>query len=470
MAPQTELRQRVVAKTDVPVTAQKTFTWQEVAGHNTAASAWIIIRGKVYDVTEWANKHPGGREMVLLHAGREATDTFDSYHPFSDKAESILKKYEIGTFTGPTEFPTFKPDTGFYKECRKRVGEYFKKNKLHPQAGFAGLWRMTIVFAVAAVALYGMHFSSCFSVQLAAAALFGVCQALPLLHVMHDSSHASYTNVPFFHYVVGRFAMDWFAGGSMVSWLNQHVVGHHIYTNVAGSDPDLPVNMDGDVRRIVDRQVFKGMYAFQHLYLPPLYGVLGLKFRIQDFTETFGSHTNGPVRVNPHALSTWVAMICSKSFWAFYRIYLPLAVLQMPLKTYLAVFFLAEFVTGWYLAFNFQVSHVSTECGYPCGDEAKLALEDEWAVSQVKTSVDYAHGSWLTTFLAGALNYQVVHHLFPSVSQYHYPAIAPIVKEVCKEYGIKYAILPDFSTAFVAHLKHLRNMGKQGIPATIHMG
>lgn len=64
-----------------------------------------------------------------------------------------------------------------------------------------------------------------------------------------------------------------------------------------------------------------------------------------------------------------------------------------------------------------QVSHVSTECDYPLGAEAKDMIEDEWAVSQVKSCVDYGHGSWMVAFLSGALNYQVTHHLFPGVSQ-----------------------------------------------------
>lgn len=42
---------------------------------------------------------------------------------------------------------------------------------------------------------------------------------------------------------------------SFTAWINQHVVGHHIHTNVAGVDPDLPVNFTSDFRRIVKRQV-----------------------------------------------------------------------------------------------------------------------------------------------------------------------------------------------------------------------
>lgn len=92
---------------------------------------------------------------------------------------------------------------------------------------------------------------------------------------MHDSSHAAYTKNSRMWGLVGRFTLDWFAGANLSSWLNQHVVGHHIYTNLgedewkcfhieilfliyfptAGVDPDLPVNFESDMRRIVDRQV-----------------------------------------------------------------------------------------------------------------------------------------------------------------------------------------------------------------------
>ncbi|ETM02781.1 hypothetical protein L917_00858 [Phytophthora nicotianae] len=465
-------RKPAVAAAAAADKAAATYTWQDVAKHNTAKSAWVIIRGIVYDVTEWADRHPGGRELVLLHAGRECTDTFDSYHPFSNRADKILAKYAIGKLVGGSEFPTYKPDTGFYRECCDRVNQYFKDNNLDPRSPYSGLWRMLIVAILGAVSYVGMNqmLSDNIYAHYAWGALFGVCQALPLLHVMHDASHAAITSSPTGWRLIGRLAMDWVAGANMLSWLNQHVVGHHIYTNVAGADPDLPVDFKSDVRRIVYRQVLLPIYKFQHIYLPPLYGVLGLKFRVQDIFETFISLTNGPLRVNPHSVGDWVEMIISKAFWAFYRIYIPLIVLQVDSARFWGVFFLAEFVTGWYLAFNFQVSHVSTACDYPGGDEEVSAIEDEWAISQIKSSVDYSHGSFLTAFLTGALNYQVTHHLFPGVSQYHYPAIAPIIIEVCKKYKIKYTVLPTFSDALAGHFEHLVVMGKMGKRVSVHMG
>jgi cytochrome b involved in lipid metabolism len=44
--------------------SKKGFKWEEVAEHNTPDSLWIAVRGKVYDVTNFAQKHPGGSDIV----------------------------------------------------------------------------------------------------------------------------------------------------------------------------------------------------------------------------------------------------------------------------------------------------------------------------------------------------------------------------------------------------------------------
>ncbi|KAG5462919.1 MAG: cytochrome b5-like heme/steroid binding domain-containing protein, partial [Olpidium bornovanus] len=49
------------------------FTWQELATHNTRQDAYVAVRGKVYDVTEFISRHPGGEDTLLLAAGRDAT-------------------------------------------------------------------------------------------------------------------------------------------------------------------------------------------------------------------------------------------------------------------------------------------------------------------------------------------------------------------------------------------------------------
>eukprot|EP00163_Fabomonas_tropica_P005870 TRINITY_DN1551_c0_g1_i1.p1 TRINITY_DN1551_c0_g1~~TRINITY_DN1551_c0_g1_i1.p1 ORF type:complete len:543 (-),score=148.07 TRINITY_DN1551_c0_g1_i1:264-1892(-) len=445
----------------------RSYTWEEVAEHNTEDDCWVSIAGKVYDITAWLPKHPGGDEHLLLCAGRDATDMFECYHPFTYKPHQILKKYEIGTLTS-TQFPAFPEDTdGFYATLRERVGAYFELTGKDHKAPLAGLWRMAIVLSVAFVAY--MTFNNPNSGALAtvfAACIFGACQALPLLHIMHDASHTAIGHSDRWWQWVGRSLMNWFAGASMTSWHHSHVIGHHVYTNVMGVDPDMPMAERGDIRRLVFKQIWAHYYKYQHIYLPPLYGLLGLKTRVQDFTETFFGRRNGPLAVNPLPWATWISHFVSKSSWFIWRFLFPYWYMGMTWQRMLWVNFIAELCTGWYLAFNFQVSHISTDAEYP---DADAGFKHNWAKHQVVTSVDYAHGDPLMTFLCGALNYQTVHHLFPSVSQYHYMDIAPIIVETCEEFGVKYNHLPHFKDAWGAHIDHLREMGEQGKVAHVHM-
>lgn len=449
MPPQTDFGGRSPA-------AAKTYTWQEVAKHNSAASCWIYVGDKVYDITAWLDRHPGGKEHLLLAAGRDCTDLFPSYHPFTDKPEAVLRKFEIGTIV-EKEFPQYKPDTGFYRDVRKRVGKYFEENNLDPKDPVPGLVRLAFIMATAYVTFVALcdpdrHWA----VRAGAALVFGACQALSLLHTMHDASHTSIGSSPWHWRVWGRLTMDWFAGADMTSWHNQHVVGHHVYTNVVGADPDLPVEMSGDIRRVAPQQLWSFVYKFQHVYLLVLYGLLGLKFRVQDVVGVLSAQ-NGPIRVNITDFSEHWWLLATKAFWVAWRIAVPLYVWGVPSGSFWALFFVSEFTTGYFLAFNFQVSHVSPSAVFP---DITSSFEDEWGPSQVKTTVDYDHGNAVMTFLCGALNYQTVHHLFPSVSQYHYPALAPIVLEVCNEYNVPYTIIPTFWQAFGLHIKHLRDMGE----------
>jgi cytochrome b involved in lipid metabolism len=47
----------------------KQYTWKEVAKHNSEESCWVALDRKVYDVTGFLEKHPGGKEYLLLAAG-----------------------------------------------------------------------------------------------------------------------------------------------------------------------------------------------------------------------------------------------------------------------------------------------------------------------------------------------------------------------------------------------------------------
>src|SRR3989338_2161049 len=54
------------------------------------AQLWILLYGKVYDVSEFADKHPGGREMIESACARNSTALFESYHLSSQSIARVF--------------------------------------------------------------------------------------------------------------------------------------------------------------------------------------------------------------------------------------------------------------------------------------------------------------------------------------------------------------------------------------------
>ena len=49
--------------------------FEELSKHNTEGNAWISINRKVYDISNYVNRHPGGR-IIMDQAGKEGTNVF----------------------------------------------------------------------------------------------------------------------------------------------------------------------------------------------------------------------------------------------------------------------------------------------------------------------------------------------------------------------------------------------------------
>ena len=56
------------------------YTMAEVGLHNKPDDCWVVIAGKVYDVSNFMEDHPGGAKALMLYAGQDGTEEFTMLH------------------------------------------------------------------------------------------------------------------------------------------------------------------------------------------------------------------------------------------------------------------------------------------------------------------------------------------------------------------------------------------------------
>jgi len=85
-----------------PSPATNKYSLSEIETHNTKENCWLVIDGKVYDVTPYIadGMHPG-KEAILEGCGKDATTLFNtrpmgSGTPHSNKARGYLDDFQVG--------------------------------------------------------------------------------------------------------------------------------------------------------------------------------------------------------------------------------------------------------------------------------------------------------------------------------------------------------------------------------------
>lgn len=117
--------ERSVIKTNLPL-----FSVEEVQQHHTEKDAWIVHRGKVYDVSEFLERHPGGKDILLAYAGQDVTTlmTQEELHKHTAFAYGWLGKYLIGRLKGDVSKGFYILDfKNFLRDCRLSL--YFLERK-----------------------------------------------------------------------------------------------------------------------------------------------------------------------------------------------------------------------------------------------------------------------------------------------------------------------------------------------------
>jgi fatty acid desaturase len=222
-------------------------------------------------------------------------------------------------------------------------------------------------------------------------------------------------------------------------WMNKHN-RHHANPNKIGRDPDIAADTVSFLEESAATR--KGVLAWMtrrqgYLFFPLLL-LEGVNLHAKSIISLSASM---PVK------GRWIELIMLA---ARFLIYFGLIFWLLPFGMAWAFIGVQLAVFGLYMGATFAPNHK----GMPIvPDQVKL----DFLSKQVRTSRNIA-GGWWATILMGGLNYQIEHHLFPSMPRPHLRAARILVREHCRSNDVPY-VESNLLSSYRTVVRYLNRVG-----------
>uniref|UniRef100_A0ACB8G2H9 Fatty acid desaturase 2 n=1 Tax=Sphaerodactylus townsendi TaxID=933632 RepID=A0ACB8G2H9_9SAUR len=382
-------------------TQMPSYTWEEIQKHNLRTDKWLVIERKVYNITQWVKRHPGGLRVISHYAGEDATDAFQAFHPELSFVRKFLKPLLIGELASgePSQDRDKNPQLVEDFRALRKTAEDMNLFKASPV--FFSLYLGHIILMEALAWLMVFYCGTNWITTIMLSVILAVSQA-QAGWLQHDFGHLSVFKKSVWNHLVHKFVIGHLKGAS-ANWWNHRHFQHHAKPNIFKKDPD--VNM-------------------LHLF------VLGNTQPVEDLA------------------------------WAF-SYYMRYFITYIPFYGVLGSLFLLTFVrfmeSHWFVWVT-QMNHIPMEI-----DREK---HRDWLSTQLAATCNIEQ-SFFNDWFSGHLNFQIEHHLFPTMPRHNYHKIAPLVKSLCAKYGVAYEEKP-LMRAFADIVGSLKKSGALWLDAYLH--
>jgi fatty acid desaturase len=261
----------------------------------------------------------------------------------------------------------------------------------------------------------------------------------------HDVGHRQVFSSQRASYGAGLLLGNLGIGLSCGWWVAKHN-RHHARPNTDGADPDIAAG--ALVFTAAQAQASRGtarlLYRYQaYLFFPMLLG------------EAIGLHVASihALRSQPCRHRYWEAALLAAHVAGY------LSVVFLVLSPVKAIAFIAvqQGVFGLYLGCSFAPNHKGMPILGP-------ADQSDFLRRQVLTSRN-VRGGWLTDLALGGLNYQIEHHLFPSMPRPNLRRSQALVAAFCNHKGLPYC-QTSLASSYAQALRHLNTTGRPARPGT----
>ena len=282
--------------------------------------------------------------------------------------------------------------------------------------------------------------------QLAVAAFLAVIFT-QLGFLGHDAGHRQISGSRRVSYVLGILLGNLGIGLSYGWWVGKHN-RHHAHPNTEDADPDIsiPVLAFSGGQAAGARGFSRILFRWQAYLFFPLLLLEALSLHVSSIRALAG-------RDGRRQLPEVTLLVLHVAG------YLTAVFVVLPPVKAIVFIVVQQGLFGLYLGVSFAPNHK----GMPI-----LAAGDktDFLRRQVLTSRN-VRGGWLTDLALGGLNYQVEHHLFPSMPRPNLRRSQPLISEFCRQHEVPYCEV-SLAASYTQALRHLSAVGRQvtALPAS----
>lgn len=400
---------------------------------------WVQVGDFEYDVTSMWKKHPGGA-VIRSFLGQDATDAFNQFHMNLPKAHKWLAKL-------PKRPAQKKKADGIDVEAefREWTEDLTRRGFFKPSYTYVVL-KIAEPILMYAIGCYLMaKFQTAWSIA-AAVVLFGQAN-VKFGWIQHEGGHTSLTTNNKVDKWLQAFAIGFGLSTCGFQWNRMHN-RHHATPQKINHDVDLDtLPLVGFFKGCVEKTrkslglpVSKTWLRLQaYFYVPAVCGC---------FLSLYWMY-------NLHLRTAFKRDWKSLFFMLSSHVVKPLLFIHFGGATLLqgyGLFLLSYWLTGMWLFGHFSLSHTFM----PVVEDGD---HKNWVEFAMDHTVDISPGNFAVDWCMGYLNYQTLHHLFPTMPQYRGRAVYKELKEKAKRWGIRYNTI-SYWPAWAAMLGNLDEVGR----------
>ena len=326
------------------------------------------------------------------------------------------------------------PEPGSYSELKQKI----KARGLLDRQPRRALFRIIAVDALLVLSVAFLLTVHVFWLQ-CLNALFLAFVTTQLGFNGHDAGHRQSFASTRVNDIVGLIHGNLGIGMCFSWWLDKHN-RHHSHPNELDTDPDVNIPLLSFTQEDAanKRGVLRFVAAHQALLFFPLLALVGLDLQRSSVIFILQGKARYP---KTEALLLLAHLVG----------YLALVFIALPGWQAVAFIVIHQLVSGLYLGSVFAPNHKGMLV-----TESSCRLD--FLLRQVLTARN-VYGNPFVDMWYGGLNYQIEHHLFPTMPRGHLVAARPIIKDYCEEHGISYHET-GMARSYVEILSFLHEVGE----------